>query len=77
MSNRLNQEREHKLQPIRMVKAILEIEKLGYEVAIVDGSELLFIHKNETIKYFPYSGWATGSTIKDGRGLKNLLKQLK
>lgn len=36
-----------------------------------------FEYKGHSIKYFPYSGWATGKTIKDGRGLNNLIKQLK
>lgn len=36
-----------------------------------------FEYKGHIVKYFPYSGWATGKTIKDGRGLDNLLKQLK
>ena len=35
-----------------------------------------FEYKGQPVKYFPYSGWATGKTIKDGRGLKNLIKQI-
>ena len=76
MSNRLNQEREKKLQPVRMQKAIDSIEALGHETKQAE-TFLVFTYKNETIKYFPYSGWATGKTIKDGRGLNKLLKQLK
>jgi len=29
-----------------------------------------------TINFFPYSGWHSGKSIEDGRGFKNLLKQL-
>lgn len=36
-----------------------------------------FEYKGHIVKYFPYSGWATGKTIKDGRGLMNLINQLK
>ncbi len=36
-----------------------------------------FEYKGHSIKYFPYSEWATGKTIKDGRGLMNLINQLK
>ncbi len=36
-----------------------------------------FDFNGSKIKFYPYSGWATGKTIKDGRGLENLLKQLK
>jgi len=33
--------------------------------------------KGSLVLYFPYSGWASGKTIKAGRGLKNLLSQIK
>lgn len=36
-----------------------------------------FEYKGSNIKYYPYSCWATGKTIKDGRGLENLINQLK
>ena len=36
-----------------------------------------FEYKGHIVKYFPYSGWATGKTITDGRGLMNLSNQLK
>lgn len=74
---RLNIERQTKLEPIRMKKAIEEIEKKGYEVHQVNKTQLVFIHKDDCIiTYYPYSGWATGCTIRDGRGLNNLLKQI-
>jgi hypothetical protein len=76
MSNRLNQEREKKLEPKRMNTAINEITKLGYSVHSDDKS-IYFDFKGSTITYWPYSGWASGKTIKDGRGLKKLLDQIK
>lgn len=75
MSNRLNQEREKKLTPQRIQKAIIELEKRGYRPKS-DGVSLSFSHKESKIVYYAYSGWASGKTIKDGRGLKNLLNQL-
>lgn len=77
MSNRLDKEREEKLQPKRMEIAVREIEKLGYEVNYKDGVKIHFWFNGAAVTFYPYSGWATGRTIKDGRGLKNLLKQLK
>ena len=75
---RLNIERQNKLEPERMQVAKQEIEKLGYEVIEVSETELQFIHTMyHRIKFFPYSGWHTGSTIKDGKGLQALLKQIK
>ena len=75
MSNRLNQNREKKLSPIRFNKAVSELKKRGFSV---DHNEtrIHFIFKGSPIFYFPYSGWASGKTIKDGRGLKSLLTQI-
>lgn len=74
---RLNQERQQTLEPKRREMAIQEIEKLGIKITCADTDHLEFIWKERLVKYFVYSGWATGKTIKDGRGLENLLKQLK
>jgi hypothetical protein len=76
---RLNKEREERLQPKRMAKAIKEIEEKGYKVTIISDTEISFTIDNITknkVNYFPYSGWATGKDIKDGRGLKKLLNQI-
>jgi hypothetical protein len=35
------------------------------------------MYKENEITYFPYSGWASGKGITDGRGLANLIKQIK
>lgn len=80
MSTRLNQERENTLQPLRMSAAIEKISKLGYNVTQINDTLLQFKYPNDfsgrDVNYFPYSGWASGATIKDGRGLKKLLKQI-
>jgi len=74
---RLNQERQEKLEPLRFEKAKEEIKKLGFEINYEDGKSLNFYHKDELVFYYPYSGWHSGKSIKDGRGLENLLKQIK
>lgn len=74
---RLNTERQNKLEPIRMRTAINEIQRLGLTILNCTDKMIEFDYKGHSIKYFPYSGWATGKTIKDGRGLNNLIKQLK
>lgn len=73
---RLNQERQQKLEPKRMNVAVENITNLGFKIEKKTSTFLQFVYKNSTITYFVYSGWATGKTIKDGRGLDNLLKQL-
>ena len=72
MSNRLDQERESELQPKRMEYAKAEISKLGFKY-IADDTTICFQFNGHQVKLFPYSGWHTGKTIKDGRGLKRLL----
>lgn len=77
MSNRLDQEREKELQPKRMQWAIDDLTDMGYEVEVWGETELRFQYKGNIIRYWPYSGWVSGKGITAGRGLNNLLKQLK
>lgn len=74
---RLDTERQRQLEPVRMQYAIQKISGLGFKIKQASDNEINFEHKGHTIKFFPYSGWATGATIKDGRGLNKLLTQLK
>jgi len=74
---RLDTERQQKLEPKRINKARTEIEALGLKITETSSTYLKFEFKGNTITYFPYSGWASGKGIIDGRGLDNLLKQLK
>jgi len=74
--SRLNTERQAKLEPERTEVAINALKELGFEVVVVNNTEINFNYKGAIIKYFPYSQWASGKTINDGRGLNNLLKQL-
>jgi len=76
MSNRLNQEREKELQPKRMQTAKAALLNIGFLVIYEDETRIEFYHNNEVVRYYPYSGWHTGKSIKDGRGLQHLLKQL-
>ena len=73
---RLNIERQIELEPLRMKYAKEQISALGYEVSEHNWNELRFSHKGKIVKFFPYSGWATGATIKDGRVLRKLLNQI-
>lgn len=73
---RLNEERQKVLEPERMRHAIKKITALGYDIISQDNTSIRFIHNGRTVIYYPYSGWATGASIRDGRGLKNLLSQL-
>lgn len=76
MSNRQDKEREEHLQPERIEYAKKKLEELGYEVTFSGKCTITFIFKKKVVHFFPYSGWHIGKSIKDGRGLANLLKQL-
>jgi len=74
--SRLNTERQAKLEPERTEVATKALKELGFDVVVVNNTEINFSYKGAVIKYFPYSQWASGKTINDGRGLNNLLRQL-
>jgi hypothetical protein len=77
MGNRLDKDREAQLQPQRIATAKLAIQNLGISIISEDDTSIEFMYKGGRVRYFPYSGWHSGSTIKDGRGLQNLLKQIR
>ncbi len=74
---RLNIERQNELEPKRMDYARKAIEDLGYDIFYSDTKVLAFMFEGSVVEYYPYSGWASGKTIENGRGLINLLKQIK
>jgi hypothetical protein len=74
---RLNIERQEQLQPKRVSDAVRIITSLGFNIHVHTKTEVRFIFKDEEVRFYPYSGWHTGKSIKDGRGLQNLLNQIK
>lgn len=77
MANRLDTDRQKELEPKRIAFAQSQINAAGYTTIILTDGCIEFTFKEHTVKFFAYSGWATGKTIKDGRGLENLLKQIR
>lgn len=73
---RLDKERQAVLEPKRIEFAIKELREYGIVAELVSDREVQFKYNNEVVRFFPYSGWHTGKSIKDGRGLYNLLKQI-
>lgn len=63
--------------PKRMRYAVEKLTELGVEIEFQNSTELHFTWKGERVRLFVYTGWFTGKTIKDGRGINNLLRQLK
>ena len=55
-----------------------ELERLGYSVtALPEQKALTFLFNDKVITFYPYKGWFSGKGVTPGRGLKNLLSQLK
>jgi len=75
---RLDLERQEKLEPERLEYASEKLHELGFlDLVFPDEKCIQFVFKGQTVTFFPYSGWHTGKSIKDGRGLQRLLNQLK
>ena len=74
---RLNEERQRALEPIRVAGCKRELEQMGFDVEQIGTTQLRFMFRGSPVLFYPYSGWHTGKTIKDGRGFKNLINQLK
>ena len=74
---RLNIERQQKLEPKRIEVVVIKITDLGIEITDITSNAIKFDFKGSQITFYPYAGWHTGKTIKDGRGIFELLKQLK
>jgi hypothetical protein len=73
---RLDTDRQRELEPKRIQVAKTALHKLGYTITHEDKSSIEFVHQGQTVRFFPYSGWHTGKSIQDGRGLEKLLRQL-
>lgn len=72
---RLDRERQERLEPKRIESCKQKLESMGFYVE-QNHTALVFEFKGSKIQFWPYSGWHTGKTIKDGRGFENLINQL-
>ena len=68
---------KRELEQKRMEYGEWQIIEAGYDVSKINRSKLQFEFKEETVYYFPYTGWFSGKSVRDGRGIKNLIKQIK
>jgi len=74
---RLDQDRQQSLEHKRLAYAKKHLTELGIEIVYETYNRIDFLYKEKKCSIFPYSGWHTGSTIKDGRGINELINQLK
>ena len=73
---RQDYKRQTQLEPKRIASAINAIQGIGIEITYHDERKVEFMYQDKNVVFYPYSGWHTGQSIKDGRGLQNLLLQL-
>ena len=73
---RLDEQRQKELEPERIEYAQEQLRLLGFQVESFK-NRLEFVFNGYKVQFWPYSGWHSGKTIQDGRGITNLLKQLK
>ena len=74
---RLDSDRQKELEPKRIQFAKEAIDEVGYRITYEDKTKIQFQFKGEIVTLFPYSGWHTGKSIVDGRGIEKLLEQIK
>lgn len=77
MLKELRKERRANKEGGRIDYAIKQITGIGYAVAMEGNNAISFTFKGERVMVYPYTGWFTGKTVKDRRGINNLLKQIK
>lgn len=73
---RLDKDRQAELEPKRVSFAKNAIIDLGYLITYEDATRIEFYFKGSRVMVWPYSGWFSGATVKDGRGIKKLLEQI-
>lgn len=70
-------ERRSQKEPHRVNYAKKKLdEKRIFYIYNENKKALEFAYKGCVIRYYPYTGWFSGRSVKDGRGLENLLKQI-
>jgi len=74
---RLDLDRQKELEPKRLEFAKNIIKKLGYEITFECETRIEFHFKGYKVELYPYSGWHTGKSIQDGRGIQKLINQIK
>lgn len=66
-----------KIRDIKMDEAIEFFYKHDIDFVVDDANTIRINHHGCTVIYYPKSEWFTGKSVVDGRGIYNLLRQLK
>jgi len=78
MPKRLNQNRQDELEPYRIETTKFALQELGAKnLRMIDyGAGFRFNFLDLEVRFWPYSGWWSGSKIGSGRGFRKLLQIL-
>jgi hypothetical protein len=60
----------------RLYYAKKRLKDLNIEIVFESDNRIDFMHNGKTCSIYPYTGFFTGPTIKDGRGVEKLIEQL-
>lgn len=75
--NELAKKKRSDNEPGRWEYTISVLKEKGYDPVEDHTNKCIrFEYKGNTITVWPYKGWFSGKGVKDGRGIKKLLKQI-
>lgn len=73
----LREQKRSNKEPSRWKYVLSSLRDKGYEpVEDKENKCIRFSFRGNTITVYPYKGWFSGKSIKDGRGINKLLKQI-
>lgn len=73
----LNKKERQDKEPGRWKYVLETLRDKGYvPEEDADNKCIRFSFKGNTVTIWPYTGWFSGRGVKDGRGIKKLLKQI-
>lgn len=56
IKTQLSEDRQNKLEPVRLQKTIMEITNLGLKITSITQKMIEFEFKGSTVRFYPYSG---------------------
>lgn len=74
----IDPEMKNRLESQRKEYAEKALDKAGIIATFMPKEKCFeFVFNGQKVRHFPYTGWFTGKSVVDGRGIHNLLKQIK
>lgn len=75
--NELTRARRAEGEPSRWEYVLKVLKEKGFQTTQDNDNKCIrFSFRGNVITVWPYTGWFSGKGVKDGRGIKKLLKQI-